>query len=295
MKIIIIGSKGQLGWELVRQSQDFSFEILGVDLPQLDITNVAQVKNTIANFQPSLVINAAAYTDVDKAETEQSLAWAVNRDGPANLAVVCAKSDIPLIHISTDYVFDGQKGIPYIETDPVSPLGIYGKSKAAGENKVRSRLKEHIILRTSWLYGVHGHNFVKTMLKLGKEKNVIKVVADQYGSPTSAADLAEAVWIIAAHIRNSTEIAWGTYHYCGHGITTWHGFAQTLFEMARPYGSIITSKVEPITTDEYPTRTRRPPFSALDCHLIKKRFGISPKPWRESLKNTIDRIFLKDN
>ncbi len=294
MKIIIIGSKGQLGRELVSQSKNLGFEILGADLPQLDITDIAQVENTITNFQPSLVINAAAYTDVDKAETEQSLAFAVNSDGPTNLAVVCANSDIPLIHISSDYVFDGQKGTPYIETDPVSPLGVYGKSKTDGEKKIRFNIKKHIILRTSWLYGVHGRNFVKTMLKLGKERNVIKVVADQFGSPTSAADLAEAVLTISSLIQERTEINWGTYHYCGHGVTTWHKFAETIFEIARPSGSIITSRVEPITTAEYPTRAKRPPFSALDCSLIKKRFGISPKPWQGSLKITIDRI-LRDN
>ena len=202
MKIIIIGSKGQLGRELVSQSKNLGFEILGADLPQLDITDIAQVENTITNFQPSLVINAAAYTDVDKAETEQSLAFAVNSDGPTNLAVVCANSDIPLIHISSDYVFDGQKGTPYIETDPVSPLGVYGKSKTDGEKKIRFNIKKHIILRTSWLYGVHGHNFVKTMLFLGREKKAVKVVSDQYGSPTSAADLAEAVLTIADLVGN---------------------------------------------------------------------------------------------
>ncbi len=290
MKIIIIGAKGQLGQELVSQSNDFSFEILGVDLPQLDITDIAQVESTITNFQPSLVINAAGYTNVDQAETEPGLAFAVNRDGPANLAVVCARSDIPLIHISTDYVFDGQKGSPYIEADPVSPLDTYGKSKAGGENKVSLNLKKHIILRTSWLYGVQGHNFVKTMLKLGQKKETIRVVDDQFGSPTCAADLAEVVLTLAAIIQEQPEINWGTYHYCGRGITTWYRFANAIFELARPYGSIITSRVEPITTAEYPTRAKRPPFSALDCSLINKYFGINTKPWQESLKITINRI-----
>lgn len=293
MKIIIIGSKGQLGRELVSQSKNLGFEILGVDLPQLDITNIVQVENTITNFQPSLAINAAAYTAVDKAETEQRLAMAVNSDGPKNLAVVCAKSDIPLIHISSDYVFDGQKGAPYIEHDPVSPLGVYGKSKADGEKKIRLNIKKCVIVRTSWLYGAHGHNFVKTMLTLGKEKETIPVVIDQLGSPTCAADLAETVLTIAALIPKRTEIDWGTYHYCGQGVTSWHEFAETIFEIARPYGSIITTKVAPITTDQYPTIAKRPPFSALDCGLIKKRFKISPKPWQKSLKITIDHILGK--
>lgn len=170
MKILVTGSKGQLGHELLIQGNNLGYAILPADLPELDITDKTQVKHWLEKFQPSLVVNAAAYTNVDKAETEQNLAFAVNRDGPANLAEACAKFEIPLIHISTDFIFDGKKRSPYIETDPVYPLSIYGKSKQEGENEVRSRLKKHIILRTAWLYGVHGQNFVKTMLRLGREK-----------------------------------------------------------------------------------------------------------------------------
>lgn len=291
MKILITGSKGQLGWELVRQSKDFGFEVLAVDLPELDITDPFQVENMVAKSQASVVINAAAYTNVDRAETEQELAFAVNTDGPANLAGSCAKADIPLIQISTDFVFDGKKGAPYIESDPVSPLSVYAKSKADGDNKVRSHIKEHIILRTSWLYGVHGQNFVKTMLRLGKEKKIIKVVADQFGSPTSATDLAEALLTIADRIQNSSKVDWGTYHYCGHGVTTWHRFAEKIFEITRKYESIKITNVEPVTTAGYPAKAKRPHFSALDCNLIKKCFGITPKPWQESLKIMIDRIY----
>ncbi|MCG2757431.1 MAG: dTDP-4-dehydrorhamnose reductase, partial [Desulfobacteraceae bacterium] len=222
MKILVIGSKGQLGHELLIQGNNSGYEILPADLPDLDITDKTQVKHRLEKSQPSLVVNAAAYTNVDKAETEQNLAFAVNRDGPANLAEICALFKVPLIHISTDFVFDGKKSSPYIESDPASPLSIYGKSKQEGENEVRSRLKKHIILRTAWLYGVHGQNFVKTMLRLGKEKEVINVVADQFGSPTSATDLAAAVLQIISRIKYSGDINWGTYHYCGHGITTWH-------------------------------------------------------------------------
>lgn len=193
MKILVIGSKGQLGHELLIQGNNSGYEILPADLPELDITDKTQVKHWLEKFRPSFVVNSAAYTNVDKAETEIDLAFAVNRDGPANLAEICALFKVPLIHISTDFVFDGKKKSPYIESDPASPLSIYGKSKQEGDNEVRARLKNHIILRTAWLYGVHGHNFVKTMLRLGKEKEVINVVADQFGSPTSAADLAAAV------------------------------------------------------------------------------------------------------
>jgi dTDP-4-dehydrorhamnose reductase len=290
MKILVTGSKGQLGHELLIQGNNFGYEILPADLPDLDITDKTQVKHRLEKFQPSLVVNAAAYTNVDKAETEQNLAFAVNRDGPANLAEACAKFEIPLIHISTDFIFDGKKSSPYIESVPASPLSIYGKSKEQGENEVRSRLKNHIILRTAWLYGVHGHNFVKTILRIGQEKEVINVVADQFGSPTSAADLAAAVLQIISRIKYSGDINWGTYHYCGLGITTWHGFAEEILSLARQYISIKTITVKPISTAEYPRKATRPCFSALDCGLIKKNFGINIKPWQDSLKTVIRQL-----
>jgi dTDP-4-dehydrorhamnose reductase len=290
MKLLIIGSKGQLGSELVIECKRNDFSFLALDLPEFNITDPSQVKKTLADFKPSIVINASAYTNVDMAETEPEIAYTVNSDGPANLAVSCDKNRIPIIHISTDYVFDGSKGQPYAESDPVSPLGIYGKSKEKGENKLRSILKQHIILRTSWLYSAYGNNFVKTMLKLGKEKEIIKVVSDQYGCPTCAADLAEAVVDISKQITQNFKIAWGTYHYCGLGITTWHEFAKAIFEIASQYQIYKVSSVEAITTAQYPTKTKRPAFSALDCDLFKKHFGINIKPWQESLEKTIERI-----
>jgi len=290
MKLLIIGSKGQLGSELVIECKRNDFSFLALDLPEFNITDPSQVKKTLADFKPSIVINASAYTNVDMAETEPEIAYTVNSDGPANLAVSCDKNRIPIIHISTDYVFDGSKGQPYAESDPVSPLGIYGKSKEKGESKLRSILKQHIILRTSWLYSAYGNNFVKTMLKLGKEKKIIKVVSDQYGCPTCAADLAEAVVNISKQITQNFKTAWGTYHYCGLGITTWHEFAKAIFEIASQYQNYKVSSVEAITTAQYPTKTKRPAFSALDCGLFKKHFGINIKPWQESLKKTIERI-----
>ena len=294
MKILVIGSKGQLGHELLIQGNNSGYEILPADLPELDITDKTQVKHWLEKFRPSFVVNSAAYTNVDKAETEIDLAFAVNRDGPANLAEICALFKVPLIHISTDFVFDGKKKSPYIESDPASPLSIYGKSKQEGDNGVRARLKNHIILRTAWLYGVHGHNFVKTMLRLGKEKEVINVVADQFGSPTSAADLAAAVLQIISRIKYSGDINWGTYHYCGHGITTWHKFAEEILNLAKHYIPIKTTNVKPISTAEYPIKAVRPPFSALDCGLIKKNFEISLKPWQDSLKTVIRQLCQKE-
>ncbi|UCD78384.1 MAG: dTDP-4-dehydrorhamnose reductase [Desulfobacterales bacterium] len=287
MKILTYGASGQLGCELMRQGQALSLDMHGVAKPQTDITDVSQVESVFSSCHPDLAINAAAYTNVDGAESEPELAMAINKDGAANLARVCTANKIPLIHISTDYVFDGTKRSPYRETDPVSPLGVYGRSKAEGESAVRSILDEHIIVRTSWLYSSHGHNFVKTMLKLAREKEQIQVVSDQYGSPTSAADLAAAILSLAEMFRQRRAIAWGTYHYCGAGIVSWHGFARTIVEIGRQYVALKTTRIEPIKTADYPTQAARPAYSALDCSLIRKHFGISAKPWRDSLKTAI--------
>lgn len=290
MKLLIIGSNGQLGWELCKRGGKRGFDIIALDLPEFDINDASAVKKEVSQADASIIINAAAYTAVDKAESEPELAFAVNCNGPAHLASSCAKAGIPLIHISTDYVFDGNKKGPYLETDPVSPIGVYGKSKVDGEIEVRGHLKEHIILRTAWLYGIYGNNFVKTMLRLGKEKEMLRVVADQYGCPTYAADLADAILKIASQINEGRDIAWGTYHYCGKGVTTWHGFTEAIFNEAKKHDSFKVKKVVPISTKEYPTPAKRPANSALDCSLITKHFGISPKPWAESLARMIKLV-----
>jgi len=293
MRILTYGENGQLGYELMRLGHALTLDMHGLEYPQTDISEISRVASDFAGCRPDLVINAAAYTNVDGAETESTLAMAINKDGPANLARVCAEYEIPLIHISTDYVFDGAKGSSYLETDPVAPLGVYGRSKAAGEQAVRSALEEHIIIRTSWLYGVHGHNFVRTMLKLAMEREELRVVCDQYGSPTSAADLAAAVLSIAGFVRQRRAINWGTYHYCGLGIVSWHAFAKTILEIGRRYTRLKTLRVEPIKTAEYPTPAARPAYSALDCSLISRHFGISAKPWRDSLKPVIQKLLTQ--
>jgi dTDP-4-dehydrorhamnose reductase len=290
MNILITGGRGQLGRQLSQEAQARGHDVKVPPHHQMDITNIRAVRYFIDRHQPVCVINAAAYTQVDKAESEESIAFAVNKTGCRNLAQVCAKNDIPLFQVSTDYVFDGQKKAPYVESDPVSPIGIYGLSKAAGETEIRSNLRKHIILRTSWLYGIYGQNFVKTMLKLSETKENIRVVSDQYGSPTSAGDLATAILSMAERCHKHSAVAWGTYHYCGQGIVSWYEFAGTIIGLARRYGEAKSTRVEPISTADYPTKARRPAFSALDCNLIKTNFGINPKPWRESLKFTIQRL-----
>jgi len=295
VKILIIGSNGQLGWELCQRGKPHGFDIIPLDIPEFDITDPGAVKKSINQPGVSLVVNAAAYTAVDKAESEPKKAFAINCDGPADLAASCNEAGIPLVHISTDYVFDGTREQPYLETDPLSPLGVYGKSKAQGETIVRSLLTDHIIIRTAWLYGIHGNNFVKTMLALGKEKETLRVVADQYGCPTSAADLAEAILTIAEQIKERPDIPWGTYHYCGKGKTTWHGFAEKIFELAKQYNLFSIKKVIPVTTAEYPTPAKRPLNSVMDCSMLTKNFGILPAPWQESLERMLRQLYKPPN
>jgi dTDP-4-dehydrorhamnose reductase len=293
MKILITGADGQLGRELINQGQLKGFCVQAPSEDDMDITDLEKIDRYMAFHQPEVVINAAAYTQVDKAESEAALAFAVNTTGSANLARMCAKNKIPLVHISTDYVFDGQKGTSYLETDAISPVGVYGRSKADGEIEIRSHLKEHIILRTSWLYGIHGHNFAKTMLKLATTKPKIRVVADQYGSPTNAADLAQTILIISDRMQFNDDVDWGTYHYCGQGVISWYNFAEKIIGLARLYADVKTTRIEPIATADYPTRAVRPIYSALDCSRIQKHFGINPKPWQKSLEITIKELLVR--
>lgn len=291
MRVLLTGANGQVGWELAKLSAKKGFGILALDRAALDLTDSSSINREVSGSGASVVVNAAAYTAVDQAESEPELAFAVNRDGPAYLASACAETAIPLIHISTDFVFDGKKQDPYLETDQTSPLNVYGKSKAAGEVEVRERLQEHIILRTSWVYGAQGQNFVNTMLRLGQEKEMVRVVNDQHGCPTHAADIAETILTIADQIVKGREINWGIYHYCGKGVTTWHGFAEAIFALAGQYTSLKVKRIEPISTAEYPTPAKRPANSVLDCSLLEKEFGIHSQLWSESLARMIKEMF----
>ncbi len=291
MKMMIIGAGGQLGRALVIQARSFGLVPLAMHHRDLDITRSDQIRKIIGETAPALVVNASAYTDVDGAETHREAAYAVNRDGPAHLASVCSAFAIPLIHISTDFVFDGRKKTPYLESDPIAPLSVYGKSKAEGEAAVRTGLKQHLIVRTAWLYSAQGHNFVKTMLTLGRERDRLSVVADQTGSPTCAVDLARAVATMACKIIAGDDSRWGTYHYCGRGTTTWHGFAEAIFKMAAPYEQLKIRQVTPITSDRYPSVARRPLQSGLDCSRIRDRFGVETIPWQQSLAGAIGKIY----
>jgi dTDP-4-dehydrorhamnose reductase len=291
--VIVVGSSGMLGWEVIELLNKSGFEVIELDYPVVDIADRQSVSAAVGRLNSAgLLINCAAYTEVDRAESEQDAAFAVNRDGAANLAEVCEKLAIPLIHISTDYVFNGKADRPYAEEDPADPIGVYGRSKWEGEEAVRSRLGRHIIVRTSWLYGARGRNFVKTMLRLGKERPKLEVVSDQYGCPTWSFDLAESLVKIAWRtLFGSDDIPWGTYHFCGKGVTTWYSFASAILDEARERESLPIARVSPIPSSSYPTAAARPGYSALDCGKIGKCFGIEQPPWEQSLARLMDDLY----
>lgn len=293
MKILITGSNGQLGSELMIQGNGLGHEMTGVDIPEFDISDQEQINGIFSGKKFDVVINAAAYTAVDLAESEKEKAEAVNTTGPALLARACSDLRIPLIHVSTDYVFDGTKAGPYTESDPPAPLGVYGITKLNGETAVRNVLKEHIIVRTAWVYGVYGKNFVKTMLNLGRDRDELRVVSDQRGCPTDSFDLASALLIAAEKTKkeNIAEI-WGTYNFCGKGETTWHGFAEAIFEEASVYEKFKVKKIHAITTSEYPTPAKRPANSALCCTKFSTVFGVDIPEWRQSLNKMLKRLYV---
>ena len=288
MKVLILGCHGQIGSELLRARWAAGFALQGLARAELDIADGAATLAAVAASGAALVVNAAAYTAVDRAEAETALAFRVNRDGAANVAAACAATGAALIHVSTDYVFDGRQRTPYREDDPIAPLGAYGKSKAAGEAAIRAGLDRHIILRTAWVYGRTGENFVKTMLRLGAERDELRVVVDQVGSPSSAADVAQAIAQMAARFDGGAP--WGTYHYTGAGEVSWHGFAEAIFDLAFPYTG-RRPRITAITTADYPTAAPRPAYSVLDCSKIAQRFGIEPRPWRDSLARMVSEHF----
>jgi dTDP-4-dehydrorhamnose reductase len=287
MRILVIGSGGQVGFELMRTSWAQGSRVSGISHNEIDVTDAAAVDSVLRSSRFSLVINAAAYTAVDRAEGDAQTAFAVNCDGAAHVAAASAHAGIPLIHLSTDYVFDGAKREPYVENDPVAPLNVYGASKAAGEDEVRRRADRHIIIRTSWVYGAHGRNFVKTMLRLGRQRREIRVVDDQIGSPTSAADLASSIAQICARLAMTAD-RWGTYHLSAEGATSWYGFAQRIFALrTNPEDGPI---LRPVSSAEFAAPARRPADSRLDCRRIGGAFGVACPPWQVGLARALPEI-----
>lgn len=285
MKILIVGAAGQVGRELTQRIHS-DWQVLAVDRAGLDITDALAVNKVVGEFKPDVIINAAAYTAVDKAETDEQAAFAINRDGPKFLAQAANQIGAALIHISTDYVFSGDKDGLYVETDATGPTGIYGASKLAGEKAIEQFCPRHIILRTAWVFGEFGNNFVKTMIRIAKQRDTLSVVGDQFGSPTWAGDIAEALLAIAQHTASGVAIPWGTYHFSGYPYTTWAGFADEILNRAEKQG-LITRKPEirAISTQEYPTPAQRPLNSQLDCAKIFEHFHLSPSNWQAALDN----------
>jgi dTDP-4-dehydrorhamnose reductase len=283
-RILITGINGQLGQEL--QQTLAEYDVIGVGRETLDLTQPDKISQMMDEVRPELVINAAAYTAVDKAESEPEITKATNAIAPGILAKEAQKMGVPLIHISTDYVFDGSQSRPYLDTDTTNPLGVYGQSKLAGEQAIRENCNLHIILRTAWVYGVGGKgNFVKTMLKLGAEREEIRVVADQVGSPTWTGDLASAIAQLLPQL--SPEIA-GTYHYTNSGVASWYDFAVAIFEEAKQLGfPLKVQRIIPITTADYPTPARRPAYSVLYCGKIVAVLGTHPPHWRQALRQML--------
>jgi len=252
---------------------------------------IKNIESSIQLQKPDIVINAAAYTAVDKAEEYQDIAYAINRDGAENLAAVCEEQNIPLLHISTDYVFDGTKSEAYSESDDVSPLGIYGMSKWQGEEAIRRKLPQHIILRVAWVFGAHGDNFVKTMLRLAKDKAELNIVTDQFGGPSPAKSISETLIFLVETYQKEKFLNWGTYHYCGAEKINWYGFSKEIFKQAKEIGLIDKNiKVNAITSAEYPTPAKRPANSMLDCAKIKSAFGIELPSWKKALNEVLTEL-----
>ncbi|QYJ88709.1 dTDP-4-dehydrorhamnose reductase [Shewanella halotolerans] len=282
MKVLVTGSNGQVGHCLVEQLQG-NAEVLALGAQELDITKEQDVFDTVNTFKPDVIINAAAYTSVDRAELEQDLSYKVNCDGPRYLAHAAQSIGASIIHISTDYVFEGNKDGLYNEDDITNPQGVYGASKLAGEQAVIKACAKHIILRTAWVFCEHGNNFVKTMLRLGQESDALSIVGDQFGGPTYAGDIAAALTNIALQCHVGKE-AWGIYHFSGMPHVNWYQFADTIFTQAFKQKVLEkVPKLKSIDTHQYPTPAKRPTNSQLDCHKIEKVFGIKPSDWQYAL------------
>jgi dTDP-4-dehydrorhamnose reductase len=286
--IAIFGGGGQIAQELSRLCAERNLPGRAFSRAEADIADADAVSRAIAAAKPGVVVNAAGYTRVDLAEREIEEATRSNLDGPAALADICAGTGIPLIHLSTDYVFDGTKAGPYVETDPIAPLGVYGCTKAAGEDVVRARQPEHVILRTSWVFGAFGHNLLKTVLRLARETDELTFVSDQRGCPTATADIAEAILRVASKLSAGDPVS-GTYHFAGTGATTWFDFVRRIID-AQAEVTGLRPEVRPIATAEYPTPARRPANSLLDSRLFARTFGFSARPWEERVDELVRQL-----
>jgi len=273
MKVLVTGADGQLGYDVVKKLNEENIEHIGVDKEDFDLTNERETKDFILNYNPDVIVHCAAYTDVDQAELERELCYKVNVEGTKYVAEVAKKSNAKILYISTDYVFDGQGKEPFEVTDKPNPINYYGETKYQGEQEVQNLLDKYFIVRTSWVFGEHGNNFVKTMLKLGKERDELSVVADQYGSPTYTGDLADLI------VEMIKTVKYGIYHATNEGFCSWYEFAKEIFKAAD-----MDVKVKPVSSDEFKTRAERPKNSKLSKRYLKKRGFALLNSFKESIQ-----------
>jgi dTDP-4-dehydrorhamnose reductase len=279
--LLVTGAHGQLGRALVRLAEAAGRPVVALSRAELDLSAPEDLRRAVRQHAPGAVVNAAAYTAVDRAETEPDLARAVNAEAPAALAAACAEAGIPMAHVSTDFVFDGTNLRPYREDDPIRPLSVYGRTKAEGEAAVRERLAEHLIVRTSWVFAPAHTNFVTTIARLARERATLQVVADQWGSPTPADALARA--LLLALDRAPASGGWGTYHYGGEPPTSRFGLAEAVVEALRRRGLAACERLEPVSSDAFPAPAARPARAVLDSSRLRERLGIEPPDWRPAV------------
>ena len=294
-RILLTGCTGQLGQELQRTLAPLG-EVIGVERSTVDLNHATNLRQRLVEIKPDLIVNAAAYTAVDKAETETELAQAVNATAPTIMAEEATRLGATLIHVSTDYVFDGRKNTPYTEDNATNPLGVYGRTKLEGEEGIRKTCDHHLIVRTAWVYGSNGQvNFVKTMLRLFAEREEVRVVADQVGSPTWAANLAQAIATLLSQTSlepGQLSIPTGTYHYTNSGVASWYDFAVAIFEEAKPLGfPLKVQRIVPIATADYPTPATRPAYSVLSGKKISALLGSHPPHWRQGLRQMLVELY----
>jgi len=293
MKILVTGKNGQVGFELMRSLAPLG-QVVGVDVKECDLAQSAAIDAMLDRVKPDIIINPAAYTEVDKAESQPTIAHAVNAQAPKLLARYAARHNIPIIHFSTDYVFDGKKEGPYTEDDEANPRSVYGKTKWMGEEAVRKMAAKHIIIRTSWVFGSHGVNFLKTMLKLASERDKLSVVSDQFGAPTSARLLADSVAQIVTELGEPGSYRkYGTYNIAARGETSWHGYAQVVVEKAIKHGMAVKinpKDIKPISSKEYPMPAPRPANSRLDTTKVSTVFSVSLHKWQDEVEKVIQEL-----
>ena len=288
MRILVTGRGGQVATSIEERAPE-GHELLFVDRPEFDLADPASIARVVEEFRPDIVLSTAAYTAVDKAEDEPELATAVNATGPSALAEAARRAGAPIIHLSTDYVFDGTLDRPYREDDATGPIGVYGKTKLAGEEAVRAAGGDHAILRTAWVYSPFGANFVKTMLRFGAEREELTVVADQIGGPTSALDIADALFAMIATWQAKGEWPGGTYHFTGAGEASWADFARAIFAESAILGG-PNARIRDIATHDWPTKAVRPANSRLDCSYFSATFGFRAPAWPDSLRTVVRRL-----